>query len=198
MPVLLQLSVYFASKFCIRRLDEAPPQQRTGGEMADCELCGAMKVSTRSVLMGKADVQACKRCSEKMGLDEKKVAPGLSKARNTPAPSSGGYAGQGRKGKDIMLRGEKELASDFSKRVSQARNSKGWDKHQLARKMAEKVNIISNVESGKRPTDSVIRKLERTLGITLMVDVTPDQNRHVNTGDGRGLTLGDFLLGGKE
>ena len=198
MAVLLQLSVYFASKFCIRRLDEAPPQQRTGGEMADCELCGAMKVSTRSVLMGKADVQACKRCTEKMGLDEKKVAPGLSKARNTPAPSSGGYAGQGRKGKDIMLRGEKELASDFSKRVSQARNSKGWDKHQLARKMAEKVNIISNVESGKRPTDSVIRKLERTLGITLMVDVTPDQNRHVNSGDGRGLTLGDFLLGGKE
>ncbi|MDC3298141.1 multiprotein-bridging factor 1 family protein [Candidatus Poseidoniaceae archaeon] len=166
--------------------------------MADCELCGAMKVSTRSVLMGKAEVQACKRCTDKMGLDEKKVAPGLSQARKAPTPTSGGYSGQGRKGKDIMLRGEKELASDFSRRVSQARNSKGWDKHQLARKMAEKVNIISNVESGKRPTDAVIRKLERTLGITLMVEATPDQNRHVNSGDGRGLTLGDFLLGGKE
>ena len=166
--------------------------------MADCELCGAMKVSTRPVLMGKAQVQACKRCTEKMGLDEKKVAPGLSQARNAPPPTSGGYAGQGRKGKDIMLRGEKELASDFSKLVSKARNAKGWDKQQLARKMAEKVNIISNVESGKRPTDAVIRKLERTLGITLMVDATPDENRHVNSGDGRGLTLGDFLLGGKE
>ena len=169
-----------------------------GCDMADCELCGAMKVSTRSVLMGKAEVQACKRCTEKMGLDEKKVAPGLSQARNAPAPTSGGYVGQGRKGKDIMVRGEKELSPDFSKRVAKARNSMGWDKQQLARKMAEKVNIISNVESGKRPTDAVIRKLERTLGITLMVDAAPDQNRHVNSGDGRGLTLGDFLLGGKE
>ena len=64
--------------------------------------------------------------------------------------------------------------------------------------MAETINVINNVESGKRPTDSVIRKLERTLGITLMVDATPDENRHVNTGQSRGLTLGDFLLGEKE
>ena len=43
-----------------------------------------------------------------------------------------------------------------------------------------------------------IRKLERTLDIVLMVDASPDENRHVNTGQSRGLTLGDFLLGGKE
>ena len=97
-----------------------------------------------------------------------------------------------------MLRGEKELASDFSKRVVEARTSKGWDKRELARKMAEKINVINNVESGKRPTDAVIRKLERALDIVLMVDASPDENRHVNTGQARGLTLGDFLLGGKE
>ena len=64
--------------------------------------------------------------------------------------------------------------------------------------MAEKINIINNVESGKRPTDAVIRKLERTLDIVLMVDASPDENRHVNSGQMRGLTLGDFLLGDKE
>ncbi len=166
--------------------------------MADCELCGAMKVSTRSVIMGKAEVQACKRCSERMGLDEKKVAPGIAQARSGTNPTSGGYGGIGRKGKDIMLRGEKELASNFSKIVATARNKLGWDKRELARRMAEKVNVINNVESGKRPTDAVIRKLERTLDITLMVEAKPDENRHVNVGDGRGLTLGDFLLDGKE
>ena len=77
--------------------------------MADCELCGAMKVGTRAVIMGRAEVQACKRCTEKMGLAEKKVAPGLSKARSNSTPTSGGYGGIGRKGKDIMLRGEKGL-----------------------------------------------------------------------------------------
>ena len=64
--------------------------------------------------------------------------------------------------------------------------------------MAEKINVINNVESGKRPTDAVIRKLERALDITLMVESSPDENRHVNSGNPRGLTLGDFLLGGKE
>ena len=43
----------------------------------------------------------------------------------------------------------------------------------------------------------MIRKLERTLDITLMVDASPDENRHVNSGQARGLTLGDFLLGDK-
>ena len=164
--------------------------------MADCELCGATKVSTRSVIMGRAEVQACKRCIEKLGLEEKKTAPGLAKL-NSKA-TSGGYGGIGKKGKDIMLRGEKELASDFSKLIIDARNKRGWDKRELARRMAEKVNIINNAESGKRPTDAVIRKLERTLDICLMVDASPDENRHVNTGQARGLTLGDFLLGGKE
>lgn len=97
-----------------------------------------------------------------------------------------------------MLRGEKELASDFSKRIIQAREAKGWDKKELAKRMAEKVNIIINAESGKRPTDSVVRKLERTLDITLMVEARPDENRKVNTSSGRGFTLGDFLLGNKD
>ena len=45
--------------------------------MADCELCGAIRVGTRAVIMGRAEVQACKRCIEKMGLEEKKVAPAV-------------------------------------------------------------------------------------------------------------------------
>ena len=77
--------------------------------MADCELCGAMKVGTRAVIMGRAEVQACKGVLKKMGLAEKKVAPGLAKARSTPTKTSGGYGGIGRKGKDIMLRGKKNL-----------------------------------------------------------------------------------------
>jgi uncharacterized protein (TIGR00270 family) len=148
--------------------------------------------------MGKAQVDACKRCIDKLGLEEKKVAPGLQQARNSTNATSGGYGGLGRKGKDIMLRGEKELAGDFAKRVTTARTAKGWDKRELARKMAEKVNIIQNVESGKRPTDAVIRKLENTLDISLMVVATPDENRQLDMGGGRGLTLGDFLLGGKD
>ena len=45
--------------------------------MGECEVCGAMKVGTRSVLMGKANVHACMRCVEKLGLAPKQVAPGI-------------------------------------------------------------------------------------------------------------------------
>lgn len=166
--------------------------------MADCELCGAMRVSTRAVIMGKAQIQACKRCVDKMGLVEHKVAPGLSNINTSRNSTSGGYGGIGKKGKDIMLKREKELHSNFDKIVTRAREERGWDKRELARRMAEKINIINSVESGKRPTDDVIRKLERTLGLKLMVDSKPDENRHVQSGKRRGFTLGDFLLDGKE
>ena len=56
--------------------------------MADCELCGAMKVTVRQVLMGRAHVSACIRCTEKLGLEPTKTAPGLKIAgsRNNFAP----------------------------------------------------------------------------------------------------------------
>lgn len=165
--------------------------------MGDCEICGAMKVGTRTVSMGRAHVQACKRCSEKMGLEEK-VAPGIKQSRSFTNVTSGGNKRPKRSGKDIMARGEKELAPDFNSRVTSARAAKGWDKKELAHRMAEKINVIQNVESGKRPTDAVVRKLEKTLDITLMVERTSDNNRHVSQGDSRGFTLGDFLLGNKD
>ena len=165
--------------------------------MGDCELCGAMKVGTRLVTMERTQVQACKRCTDKLGLNDVKLAPGLAKAKSN-STTSGGYGGIGKKGKDIMIRGEKELAGDFAKRISTARQNKGWDKKELARRMAEKVNIVISAESGKRPTDAVIRKLERTLDIKLMIEPKPDENRKIVSGSGRGFTIGDFLLGNKE
>ena len=165
--------------------------------MGDCEICGAMKVGTRAVSMGRAHVQACKRCSEKMGLEEK-VAPGIKQSRSFSNIAAGGNKKPKRSGKDIMARAEMELAPDFKHRVSTARTAKGWDKKELAHRMAEKINVIQNVESGKRPTDAVVRKLEKTLDIVLMIERTSDGNRHISQGDSRGFTLGDFLLGDKD
>jgi ribosome-binding protein aMBF1 (putative translation factor) len=91
-----------------------------------------------------------------------------------------------------MSRGEKELAADFKQRIIDARAAKGWDKRELARRMAETINVIQSSEGGKRPTDLVIRKFERILDIELMVDSAPDSERQIGM-SGRGLTLGDFL-----
>jgi len=141
--------------------------------------------------MGRAEVNVCSRCKDSTGLQEKTVAPGIQRARNTRSnliPKS--------KKKNIMVRGEKELADDWVSRVITARESKGWSKKEMASKLAETLNVVSSLEGGKRPTDTVIRKLERMLGIELMIDATPREEQRVVKGTGRGLTLGDYLLGG--
>ena len=160
--------------------------------MGACELCGAEKTSTRSVKMGRAIVDACSRCVDSMGLVT--VAPIQKPSEIAQKMANhGGYSGTGKKGRDIMRKGKMELSGGFSKIITEAREKMGLDKRQLAHKMAEKINVIQAAESGRPPSDTVIKKFERALDITLMVETKPDENRMVGTGISRGMNLGDFF-----
>ena len=155
--------------------------------MGECELCGAVKVGVRTVQTGKTQVTACSRCVDKLNLAPKSEAPGLRQARHMnskPAPQ---------RKHDIMARPAKDLAEDFHKRISNARASKQWSQQQLAKKMAETVNVIKAAESGKRPTDAVIRKFEQVLDVVLLVEHSANETRMINSGPSRGMTFGDYL-----
>ena len=159
--------------------------------MGECEVCGAMNVGTRTVPMGRANVYACHRCAERLGAGDRKVAPGLAQAaRRSAAPPQ-------RKKSGLMRRSERVLADDFGQRIKRARSQKGWSQEELARKMAEKVNVIKSSESGRRPTDAVISKFERVLSVTLMEEYTPEEHRQIGGGGGGGFTLGDYLNGAR-
>ncbi len=155
--------------------------------MGECELCGAVKVGVRQVPMGKTTVSACSRCVEKMNLGPKKEAPGLARARNMRA------APRRTSSTAFMASGPKELAEDFHKRIASARTAQNLSQQQLAKKMAETVNVVKSAESGKRPTDAVVRKFERILSIELMVARSAEETRHVSSGPQRGMTFGDYL-----
>lgn len=154
--------------------------------MGECELCGAVKVSVRQVRTGKTEVLACSRCVEKLNLGPKGEAPGLQQARHSGSPH------RPRKN-DLMAKGSKELASDFHKRIAKARGKMQWSQMQLAKKMAETINVIKAAESGKRPTDAVIRKFESILKVELMVEREPEETRFINSGSARGMTFGDYF-----
>lgn len=164
-------------------------------QMGACELCGAEKVGTRAVKMGRATISACTRCVDKMSLElvEKPSSALTQSSATKPKKFAGGYGGRGKAGRDLMVRGEKELTEDFAKVIISARTKLGLDKRQLGHKIAEKVNVIQAVESGKRPTDALIKKLERFLKIELMVEATSEESSMVGVGTSRGLTLGDFF-----
>ena len=156
--------------------------------MGECELCGAVKVGVKRVRTGKTEVAACARCVDKMNLAPKAEAPGLQRSRSfASAPSPR------KKKNDIMSRSPKESAHDFHKRIAKARSDRQWSQQQLAKKMAETVNIVKAAESGKQPTDNVVKKFERVLNIKLMVERTAEESRHVNAGPSRGMTFGDYL-----
>ena len=162
--------------------------------MGDCELCGAMKVGTRSVMRGKTSIEACKQCMQRMGiaLPEENQISSQRPAQHTKPKPSVGYRGTGKKGKDIMVRRTKELRSDFSSAIRQAREANGWDQRELAKRMAERVNIIQHTEGGKRPTDSVIKKFERILNIHLMVERTTEEETIVRNTKNRQMTMEDL------
>lgn len=152
--------------------------------MGDCELCGAMKVSTREVKTGKASVMACLRCSERFDVQKKQV---------TQTRTPGGQRFKPRQSNDIMKKQAKELAPDFGKRIMKARKRKKWTHQELGKKMAETVNVVKSAEAGKRPTDTVIAKFEKILDITLMVESNDDSHNMLSNSSGRGLTLGDYF-----
>lgn len=86
-----------------------------------------------------------------------------------------------------------ELADDYSLRVRKGREQKGWDQETLARKLAEKRTVLAKIESGSfHPDDKLVKKLERTLGIKLMV--RSESEVVVGTAPTKGLTLGDLIL----
>ena len=55
------------------------------------------------------------------------------------------------------------------------------------------INVIKAAESGKRPTDAVIRKFESILKIELMVEREAEETRFINSGSSRGMTFGDYF-----
>ncbi len=156
--------------------------------MGECEVCGAMKVGTRSVLMGKAQVNACVRCVDKLGLGPKDSAQIEKMSHYRPKPMF-----KPKRRNDIMSKSEKELVDDFASRISNARSSKGWNHAELGKRMAETVNVIKSAEAGKTPTDSVAKKFERVLGITLMEVSAPSETTRVIKSNSKGMTLGDFF-----
>jgi len=161
--------------------------------MGECEVCGAMKVSTRRVTKARSIIEVCQQCMQKMGIEPPESnRPPVSTPKSPRPRSAGGYGGKGRKGKDIMVRRSSELRSDYASAIRSAREQKGWDQKELAKRMAERVNIIQHTEGGKRPTDAVISKFERILGIKLMVERAAQEESVVSKSSNRPMTMEDL------
>ena len=88
---------------------------------------------------------------------------------------------------------EKELVSDWNELIKNTREKKGLSREELGFRIGERTVTISKIENGDlRPSDKMIEKLEKELGITLFEKVT-DISSIPGSSHSRGYTIGDFI-----
>lgn len=93
--------------------------------------------------------------------------------------------------KDVFTKMEKELISDYPEVIKKAREQKGLTREKLGFRIGERTVTLSKIENGDlRPTDQLIKKLEKELDLNLMEEVKQVPTTHHQTS---GYTLGDFV-----
>ncbi len=162
-----------------------------------CEMCGKEVPRLRKVMVDGIPLEVCNECA-RFGQDAVRETPVDELPATGPAavatpPARTLPARQGKR-KDALSAGEMELAEDWSKRIIQGRRRKDMTQEELAKRLNEKKSVISRMETGEmRPSDSLVKKLEKVLEIKLMERVEfqlEPSKRQVGSG---GVTLGDLI-----
>ncbi len=141
----------------------------------ECEICGKETSTAKMIVIDGSSLIACKDCAS---FGKEKVSPARVE-RPTPTdfekPSFGGEAANRVPMKRVLFEPKRkefdlglEIVLDFGKRIMQARQRKGLTAKELAMKVFEKESLLHKIEKqGIKPSDSLIKKLGKELGIEL-------------------------------
>ena len=161
--------------------------------MPVCEMCGVDSPKAKRVFLEGSLLMLCPRCS-KFGQQTEEKTDEEEAKKFIPTKRPAPYTGKGRTGKagGGIDREEMELADDYHKRISKARNALGMTQEELGKKINERRSVIAKLESKQlRPNDRLRKKLERALNIDLMERIRavgPNVREQK-----RGLTIGDMI-----
>ncbi|MGI0054731.1 MAG: helix-turn-helix domain-containing protein [Thermoplasmata archaeon] len=143
-----------------------------------CEMCGKEAELTSRTRIEGSTLLLCADCS-KYGVVVSPPPPAVSLGRpNRPIGGGGGgprSASRRAEERDVYQEmPELELAPDWGRRLRVAREMRAWTPEDLAKKLNEKKSVVLKLESGSfHPPDSLVRKLEHTLGVRLRADPEP-------------------------
>lgn len=150
-----------------------------------CELCGRESKGCRAGVIDGVKMMLCPDCM--------RHGEGVKDVATTPASVKRAVFQRIKKSspKDIYKDMEKELVSNWSDVIKEARKKKGLSRGELGFKIEERTVTISKIENGDlRPSDKMIVKLEKELGIFLLEKVKEVSTTHHSS---KGMTLGDFI-----
>lgn len=170
--------------------------------MPQCEMCGAEKSSLTTTKVEGAELELCEDCkgfgtevrTESSSSTSTKYSTSSSSgtSSSSSSSSSGGSSSGGRRRRDMFDQMD-ELAGDYDARIREARERDGMSQEELAKSLNEKASLIRKLERGDiLPSDSVQKKLERALDISL-TEGASDEDADWDAGGEMTQTLGDVV-----
>lgn len=159
----------------------------------ECEMCGK-KVATRRYMVDKTVMNLGLECSKYGQPLDGTAAPGSKAAVHQNLERRAD-----RQGSRSVFDAQTPLVlvGDYGPKIHKAREGKGLTHEQLGNKVSARVPELKHIEAGKlRPSDELIKKLEKELGITLMEAIegpAPVVSGVKKAGPSQGLTIGDLL-----
>lgn len=88
---------------------------------------------------------------------------------------------------------EQTIRTDFSRSIKQTRESLKLNQEDFAKKIQEKVSVVSHIESGKsEPSIALAKKLEKMFNIKL-VEYEKESVNIPKSESGMGMTIGDVI-----
>ncbi len=156
-----------------------------------CEMCGKEVPYLKTALVEGAVLRVCDRCA-RFGkeIDEREAR---KYEKGNPALVEKLEMRERRMRERDILEEDEVLAPDYPDRVRKARMKSGLTKEEVAKRINEKRSVVAKIESGELvPDEDLRKKLEKFLGINLMVKVEPVHIQR-KSGERRGLTLGDLI-----
>ncbi|MFQ5818567.1 MAG: multiprotein bridging factor aMBF1 [Candidatus Heimdallarchaeota archaeon] len=154
--------------------------------MARCEICGQSSFDLNPIRLEGTFMMACNKCV-KYGEPDPIQRVNSSRHKRVLSPKMMRSPKRKNLGDDIY-----GLVPDFGERIRNVRETKGWTREVLAKKLNVKESYLAKLELKKiRPSEKMAKKIEKMLEIQLIspietVDITPSKKSLSK------MTLGDI------
>ncbi|MEM0201440.1 MAG: multiprotein bridging factor aMBF1 [Candidatus Micrarchaeaceae archaeon] len=146
--------------------------------MYDCEICGKKTESLYIIDVEGAELTTCKKCAEGKNVIEI-MEENINNKKHNPKKSK-------EETPEVL-----EIIDNYGDIIRNARESMGVPVKVLAEMINEKESMLIRIEHGRLlPSDKVIYKLEKNLGIELKTTVVEKTSKEKKDPDSP-ITLGD-------
>ena len=144
--------------------------------MGTCEMCGTEGELVDAIVEGTM-LSVCRKCS-RHGRVVTVEKPVITEQRPK---------------KIVIEEVSRYVIDNYAILVKKARERRDWKQEDLAHQINEKESVIHKIESGHmKPDMNLAQKLEKTLGIVLIVQYEEPKEKMVNLKDDA-LTIGDLV-----